>query len=1082
MTKEKDGELANLKTIIKSNNDELKNKETILNNKIDELKKQLNIFQQQPDSVYKLMKLYASDHFTSKPLQQQLLESMISNANHKNKQYSSLTKDFWIDCYNKLSHTQFDKIAENFNGPWRATVCRWRGKGESCTFGINYNKVQEIAVRKSDFVVEQSTNVNTSLNELNVESFLWASRDNVKKIQDSTPFNCMIDETATKIVIEFNPTDFKLYGCSAMPRFVTVRNIDENFNVENYFSLLKIQLSRQGKRVCGVEHITVRDNSYYFAYAQFETYSGWLTALGMNGDNDYEITSIEQFPSIDQQNSQYEIDKVFKESESMDRPRSTCVYSLVVNETTNSSPIEEVAVISTNNKYLQNQDHKLYTYSLIKLFNRCHIPVLQFAGDGDARFRNHMLVMSAYTTNNVPIKLSDNDLVQRLSSIKAIGIEGGWNISTLSLFDAFHFYFQSKELSRPTVASYLPNEPAKPYFPDISTKVSYYLGLRCCTDVFVSLAPIMGGLPRSPCQDQCHWLRKLLKTSLLSTKPLLLGNYVALFTPFYLTYQKGPACGLISRDLDLHNKTEQKSSERMINDNCLKLLKSVPWSAGIMFFTMLGKRAFEAWWKVDMTIVERMSASYYVLKSLHNWKSWLEKRKKNLKECFITLELYRDSIIMCSSLIHVAITFKLFYSHLPFLPWEWSEYPLESYYSNVRFLHGHDDEFSALEYMHRSKTMVSTKVIAAKGTVPSIRKKNHQHDWSHPKNPSKEKYPKLFSHEWSLSQLLNLFHLEDLHIYKEFKNLGMLNTVKVVTPTSRKNNCQKFLGDISDEFKNLLLSPLLANEPELVNQNEEEEVEENLDNIEPIVQTHGGTAKRKLPKLIVDDKNITISKYVTLYKQRGDRKSSGSRNIHRFKLADNETHVTEEGSLSPGDFFISKKGILYEILQLRRGKTLLFNSKVTHKLSFIGVKYRLKDKNVYVANPKCISGKYQLIVKLFKTKVSVIDRWTAIGDEHFVKLSNVEIESDITEEEEEEEEALESEKFCFCREEKDDIMFIQCSKQTCRIQWYHISCVGLTEKTIPENKWICPRCSEDCDTFCICGENSGKFFVNLYRK
>ena len=58
---------------------------------------------------------------------------------------------------------------------------------------------------------------------------------------------------------------------------------------------------------------------------------------------------------------------------------------------------------------------------------------------------------------------------------------------------------------------------------------------------------------------------------------------------------------------------------------------------------------------------------------------------------------------MCSSLIHLAIMFNYFIV-ISFSTWEWSEYPLESYYSQVRFLHGHDDEFSAMEYMHRSKT------------------------------------------------------------------------------------------------------------------------------------------------------------------------------------------------------------------------------------------------------------------------------------------------------------------------------------------------------------------------------------------
>ena len=144
---------------------------------------------------------------------------------------------------------------------------------------------------------------------------------------------------------------------------------------------------------------------------------------------------------------------------------------------TKSSPIEEVAVISTNNRYLQNQDHKLYTYSLMKQFNRCHVPILQFAGDGDARFRNHMLTMSAYTTHHQPLSMSVNDLTNNLQNINMEGLEHGWDLSSLTTFDCFHFMFSADELTRPDSASYLADEPTVPYYPDPRTKISFYLGL-----------------------------------------------------------------------------------------------------------------------------------------------------------------------------------------------------------------------------------------------------------------------------------------------------------------------------------------------------------------------------------------------------------------------------------------------------------------------------------------------------------------------------------------------------------------------------------------------------------------------------
>ena len=82
----------------------------------------------------------------------------------------------------------------------------------------------------------------------------------------------------------------------------------------------------------------------------------------MNGVGGCEINVVEQFPSKSHERTKYDIDRVFAESAVMGRPRSTCIYSLVVNNTFRSSPIEEVAVVSTNNRYLQNQDHKLYIH------------------------------------------------------------------------------------------------------------------------------------------------------------------------------------------------------------------------------------------------------------------------------------------------------------------------------------------------------------------------------------------------------------------------------------------------------------------------------------------------------------------------------------------------------------------------------------------------------------------------------------------------------------------------------------------------------------------------------------------------
>ena len=58
------------------------------------------------------------------------------------------------------------------------------------------------------------------------------------------PLNLMVDETATKIVVQcaFNR---KLYGFSMMSRFVLVRDIEKNFDIEEYFEGFKIQFDKK---------------------------------------------------------------------------------------------------------------------------------------------------------------------------------------------------------------------------------------------------------------------------------------------------------------------------------------------------------------------------------------------------------------------------------------------------------------------------------------------------------------------------------------------------------------------------------------------------------------------------------------------------------------------------------------------------------------------------------------------------------------------------------------------------------------------------------------------------------------------
>ena len=98
--------------------------------------------------------------------------------------------------------------------------------------------------------------------------------------------NCMIEETALKPSVQYNIEDHRLYGFSAMPRFVVLRNVDEDFNVSEFFNELSIQHdTKTNQPICGIVQVnTVDAESYYLGYAQLATYQDWKLALSM-GNN-----------------------------------------------------------------------------------------------------------------------------------------------------------------------------------------------------------------------------------------------------------------------------------------------------------------------------------------------------------------------------------------------------------------------------------------------------------------------------------------------------------------------------------------------------------------------------------------------------------------------------------------------------------------------------------------------------------------------------------------------------------------------------------------------------------------------------
>lgn len=49
--------------------------------------------------------------------------------------------------------------------------------------------------------------------------------------------------------------------------------------------------------------------------------------------------------------------------------------------------------------------------------------------------------------------------------------------------------------------------------------------------------------------------------------------------------------------------------------------------------------------------------------------------------------------------------------------------------------------------------------------------------------------------------------------------------------------------------------------------------------------------------------------------------------------------------------------------------------------------------------------------------------------------------------------------YCLCNNSlvKDDRM-IGCDNEDCEIQWYHFSCIGISEEPPEDVKWYCDRC------------------------
>ena len=493
-----------------------------------------------------------------------------------------------------------------------------------------------------------------------VESLHWASENpnGVQDIEQFDLFTCMIDETATRIIVQYNPEDGKLYGWSAMPRFVLLRNVTLDFDFKAFFLDFKFQYDK--KKKCENYDICRLNGGdkeiFYIGVCQFEQYADFHKALELSGKDGITIEAINSFPSVDDIEKQKSIDKAFAEAEATQGPMQHTY-----------------------------KDHCLSTYNLMKMANYLKIPIIQFVADGDSRFRLQMMLVGEFDIKNDEDNFNINSemLERNIQSLILDALAAGWNIHQPSLSDMFHYFATAEELQiADFVSNAIKKDPYEPFSPDPNTTIHFYLFIRVLSDVFRMIAPIIGELSRSPCQDQCHWLRKTVKISPLSTKLLCFGNYPALFAHIVQVYDLGPEYGLLKSDIDIHNQSDQQSAERIISGNVLDGLKRIPWSEGTVVLIL--KRGFEAWWKMELTVIDRLCNVYFVSKVMQLWRVYQELCGFDMKETFISQELYRDTLIMCSSLPQLAVAFKLFFQSKPFLPWKFSEYPLEKYHSEIR--------------------------------------------------------------------------------------------------------------------------------------------------------------------------------------------------------------------------------------------------------------------------------------------------------------------------------------------------------------------------------------------------------------
>ena len=198
-------------------------------------------------------------------------------------------------------------------------------------------------------------------------------------------------------------------------------------------------------------------------------------------------------------------------------------------------------------------------------------------------------------------------------------------------------------------------------------------------------------------------------------------------------------------------------------------------------------------------------------------------------------------------------------------------------------------------------------------------------------------------------------------------------------------------------------------------------------------------------------KSITLSKYVSSVKQRGDIKSSGSRNVKRFMLSDTEEEslcASLFQNLRAGTFIITKGGHLAEIIQLKKKSRQYMVDEITNgDIYFVCAQYKNFKDNIFYSKPSMIQKRYYLLRKFYKQTVKPACRWKQ-NSSHFIELQeeNEINNSDICDwEDSDKDVTADGRNLCFCRQLASFDDLIQCLELTCKIKWFHFECVRLTK-------------------------------------